>query len=388
MWTRTGWLGVVVWALGVWLVCGLGQRVEAVAQDTEPIRVAAIFSHTGSAAEENTPDYLMPRFAARIINERGGILGRPLELIELDNKSSAIGTVQAAHKAVQMGVVAVVGPSRSSDALAMAPVFEEAGIPMVGTTVTAPSVTRAGEFIFRVCYTDEQQADALVRVAWEELGARRAATINIAGEVYSQGLAERFRRGFISRGGTIVAREEYLQSALDFSDIINSVRQAAPDVVVSPGFARDSGLLLQQARQMGLEMPFMGGDGWTAVEQYPFMKPLTGENYYLSHWHWGKKSPASKGFVRLLKDKMGEDALARVDTGSPCGYDAMMLLADAITRAGTTDPIPLRKALLSTKNYPGVTGTITYNGQRDPQKPLVLLRISGRDVEYVRSIAP
>lgn len=356
--------------------------------EDNPIVIASIFAHTGLASEENSPNYLMARLAAKAVNNRGGVLGREIQLIEIDNKSTAIGSYQAAMQAVEMGVSAVVGPSWSTHAMIMAPVLQQAEIPMVGATTTAPGVTEVGNYIFRACYTNDVQARVLAKYAIEDLNARTAATLVIAGDVYSEDLSAVFQQTFRELGGQIVARQTYLLSAMDYSQQLDIIQEANPDLVFVPGFARDSGMILTQARKKGLNMPFLGGDGWSALEQYPHIGELTGNNYYVSHWHPTSDSPASQAFVEYIKKELGQGAMQYIDAGNPVAYDALSLVADAIRRAGSSDPTAIRDALAQTVDFPAVTGNITYNDSRDPEKPLVVLSIAGRHVYYEKTISP
>lgn len=353
-----------------------------------PILIASIFAHSGRAAEENTPNYQMARLAAEVINGEGGVLGRSIKLLEFDNRSTALGAYQAAQDAVKAGAVAVVGPSWSSHAMAMAPVFQKAGIPMVGATTTAPEVTQVGSFIFRACYTDGLQAAALAKFAYEDIGARRAAMLVVAGDVFSEGIASMFRKRFEAMGGKVVSSHQYLLSSMEYGKQLHAVAADEPDLVFVPGFARDSGLILKEARSMGMEMPFLGADGWSALEQYPHIGSLAGRNYYSSHWHHGLDTAESRAFVRLIRQEIGDDALEKTDSGNPVAFDALMLLVEAIRSAGSDHPKAIRDALASISGYRGVTGTISYNGKRDPEKPVVLLQLSGKSVEYVKTVQP
>ena len=364
-------------------ICPLSARAAE-----EPILIASIFAHTGLASEENSPNYLMARLAAKAVNEQGGVLGRPIKLLEIDNKSTAIGSYQAARKAVEMKVSAVVGPSWSSHAMIMAPVLQTAGIPMVGATTTAPRVTEVGNYIFRACYTNSTQAEALAQFATDDLSARTAAIMVIAGDEYSEDLAAVFQKAFRELGGRVLLKESYLLSSMDFSQQLATIREAAPDLVFTPGFARDSGMILVQARKMGLAMPFLGGDGWTALEQYPYIGELKGENYYVSHWHPSDESPASKAFVAYIQKELGPEAMQHIDAGNPLAYDALSLIVDAIRRAGSSDPDAIRDALEQTVNFPGVTGNITFGGLRNPIKSIVILSISGKKNLFVKKISP
>ena len=376
--------GFVAALLGLFFALG----AVCPAQGQEPIRIGSVFAKTGAGAEENSPNYRMVMLAAKRVNAQGGLLGRPVEVVEFDTKSSPLGARQAALDAVAAKVTAVIGPSWSSQAMAMGPVLQEAGIPMIGATTTAPEVTGIGDFIFRACYTDVLQAEALARFAFDDLLARRVVVVTIAGDVYSEGLSAVFSERFVAQGGTVEKQLRYLQNAMNFEEQVRVIGETSPDLVLVAGYTRDSGLLLKQARATGLDMPFLGGDGWTALEHYPYLDPAKGENYYVSHWHPDLDSEASHEFVDLLHQEFGSGSLGMIDAGNANAYDALGLVADAVRRAGSADPAAVRDALAATENYPGVTGSITFNDSRDPHEPLVVLRITPDKVEFVKKLVP
>lgn len=353
-----------------------------------PLLIASVFAHSGDAAEENSPNYRMVRLAIKKANEAGGVLGREIQLLELDNKSTALGSRQAALEAIEAGAIAVIGPSWSSHAMAMAPELQRAGIPMIGTTTTAPEVTKVGDYIFRACYTNQSQASLLARFARKELNASTAALLVVAGDVFSEDLATQFEKAFSKLGGTVSVKEGYLLSSMNFDRQLTAIAKVGADVVFVPGFARDSGLILKQARDMGMTNIFMGGDGWTALEEYPFIDALEGENYYASHWHPESEAQASRDFLAYMRQELGPDALDVIDSGNPVAFDAINLVIDAIRRAGSADPAAVRDALSRTRNFPGVTGSISFDESRNPIKPLVVLRIEGTETRYVKTITP
>jgi branched-chain amino acid transport system substrate-binding protein len=354
----------------------------------ESIRIGMAVAMTGPGARENSINFRIAQLAATKINERGGVLGRPIELAEFDTRSTALGARQAALDAVREGVVAVVGPSWSSQAVVMGKIFQEAGIPMIGTTASAPEVTRVGDYIFRVCYTDDLQAKVLAGFACKDLRARRVAVVTVADDIYSEGLSSGFIESFSELGGAVPLQLRYLQNSMDFSGLVEVIREADPDVVFVPGYTRDSGLLLKQARGAGLTMPFLGGDGWTVLEHYPYLDPANGDNYFASHWHPDSGIEAGRLFMEDAREGLGTDTLRLLDAGIANTYDALGLVADAIRRAGSAEPAAIRNALARTENYPGVTGSISFKNSRDPVKPLVILRITARAVQFVKMVEP
>ncbi|UZP66052.1 ABC transporter substrate-binding protein [Desulfovibrio mangrovi] len=351
-----------------------------------PILIGACFAKTGTGAMENSPNFRITQLAAKAINAAGGVLGRPLKIIEFDTMSTPLGARQAALGAIDAEVVAVVGPSWSSQGIPMAKELQKAGIPMIGTTTTAAEVTQVGDFIFRTCYTDKQQAKALATFARQDLNATRAAVMTIAGDVYSEGFSAAFISKFTELGGTLTVQSRYLQDAMDFTPQVNAILANKPDIVFAAGFTRDSGLLLKQSRKSGIAVPFLGGDGWSPLERYPYLNPADGDNYYSSHWHRDMDTPSNRHFIALLKQELGEEAPATIDAGIPNTFDAVGLIAEAIRRAKSTEPAKIRDALETIENYEGVTGTISFRTSRDPLKSVIILQITNRGAEFVKAV--
>ena len=219
----------------------LGMAGQARGESLEPIRIASVFSATGPLSTQNVWSFSVVRLAAQKVNAQGGVQGRPIELVELDTQSTPLGARQAALEAVQAEVTAVIGPSFSSQAMAMGPVLQEAGIPMVGTNTTAPEVTRIGEYIFRICFTDEFQAKALARFAYDHLKARSVAVLHIVDDLYSEGLSSGFIEMFTALGGKSMVQLPYLLTDTDFSRQISIIKDFGPDLVLLPGHARHGG---------------------------------------------------------------------------------------------------------------------------------------------------
>lgn len=334
----------------------------------ETIRFGVIFAKSGGAATVNRMGYEASRFAADEINLKGGVLSRRIELMEYDNETTALGSRRAAEAAVRDGVRAVVGAARSSHSSAMAPILEAAGIPMVSPVSTNPSVTRDRPHVFRTCYTDRLQGEALAQFALTVLKAETAAVMTNADNQYSVDLARFFIQRF-QRDGRIVAETDYLQSANDFRPHLSEIQRAAPDVVCVPGYPRDAAFIIRQARSMGIESVFLGGDGWDDL-MYAYAGDAIAGSYSASHWHVDLPDPRSRAFVaryaaRHARYRSGLVALS---------YDTVHLLADAVRRAGSAAPEAIRNALADTREFNGVTGPITFDDNGDPEKPVVMIR--------------
>lgn len=318
-------------------------------------------------------------FIVQRLNAEEGFAGLKLKLIKLDNRGTAIGSQKAAEKAIELGVSAVIGPFRSSNAMAAAPVLQTAKIPMITPLATNPRVTRIGNFIFRTCFTDEIQARYAARFAREHFKANKASLLVNSEEIYAVYLCGEFAAEFQKLGGTIVSRTAYKESDSDFSGIVRHTSQADPDIVFLPGFTRDSGLIIKQSRAMGFKAPFLGADGW----QYTIIE-IAGNTLqgsaYTTHWH-PKVDP--DGLPPVLEAYQNEHTIA-VGDDVVLLYDTFLLLEHAVRKAASTTPPALRDALASTRNLRTVSGTLSLDQNGDPMdKEIVFLQYQNGDWEPV-----
>ncbi len=367
-------------------ILGLVGMFSLPAIAAEPVKIAAIYAKSGIAGKDNAPSVQMVELSVEEINNQGGLLGRPVKLIILDNKSSPIGSSMAARKAVQLGVPAVIGAAWSSHSLQIAPVLQQAKIPMITGTSTNPKVTRIGNYIFRTCFIDSFQAQAMAQFAYTELGARKAIVLEIINEEYSLTLAELFSKSYQQYGGKVILKESYENDAVDFANILKKVKTLHPDVVYVPGYARDSGLLIKQAASMEIQTTFLGADGWAGPLIYDIGGNALEGNYYSAHWHHDVSFPQSIHMKKMYYQKY-KSKIPSIN--APLSYDAVMLLADAINRAGTFDRARIRQALAETKGFQGATGTITFDEHGDPlNKPVIIIKLGKDAPEYFKTIQP
>ncbi|NJB68440.1 branched-chain amino acid transport system substrate-binding protein [Desulfobaculum xiamenense] len=354
----------------------------------EPILLGAVFAKTGLAAKANIHNYRMVRYAVNEINERGGLLGRNVVLLEYDNASSSLGSSAAAAQAVADGVCCVVGPFWSAHAQAMGKVLQRARVPMIAAASTADAVTEAGDYIFRAGYVDSFQGRVIAAFALEDLKARSVSVLTNISTTYSPGLAAAFIKRFESGGGHVVQRGEYLLDTTDFSGFLLSMRELRPDIAFLPGYSRDTALILMQAQNLGLDTVFVGGDGWSSLNDYPVFKAgFKGRGYFVSHWHRDSPVPESHAFLARYAAKSG-DTEGDATPASMVSYDAVGLFADAVRRANSCEPSAIRDALAATRDYPGVTGRITFDDKGNPSKQAVIIRQNGNRPEFVRIVQP
>jgi len=354
------------------------------AEDT--VKVAVNVAKTGIKVESDAGMFLGAELAAEKINGQGGLLGKRLELIYTDNRSTPLGAKQAAELAAKMDVIAVVGGGRSTFAMAMAPVLQQAQIPMITHFSTLPDITLIGDYIFRVCYTDAWQGNILGRYAYDELSARKAIVLEMVDEVYSTTLASYFVKSFELAGGEILWQGYYKSKTMDFAEMLSQVEALKPDVVFVPGYSKDAGWIIRQARNMGIGSTFLGGDGWGLLT-YSFGGDAVDGSYSADHWHPGVPFAASKELLDRYEKKYGQRLIK--STGTPLIYDAIMVLADAVRRAGSLDRTKIRDAIAQTSGFQGATGELTFDADGDPlNKQLIITRFEGGDKKLVKPYIP
>lgn len=352
----------------------------------DTVKIAAIFAKTGPAVVVRgvRPEFAAVEIAVRELNELGGLLGHPVEVLEYDNKSSALGAKQAAEEAIKAGVIAVIGSNRSSHSLGMAPVLQAAGIPMISPISTNPQVTKVGEYIFRACFIDDFQGEVMANFAYRDLQAKTAVVLTNTSEKFSLGLAALFIEKFSKLGGTVLWEGDYLGDTVDFSKQIERLRELAPDVCFIPGYDNDVGYFIKQSRERGVNTVFLSGDGLTH-DLYKYAGKAASGTYIADHWHAASDSLKAARFKELYV----KAAVPSIDTAAPLTWDAVMLLADAVARAKSLKPSEIRTALAQTRDFPGITGNITFDADRNPiNKPAVILQFGDNATGYVKTIHP
>lgn len=368
--------------LVVLLLIGPG---ECFSQNQSIVELGIAVATSGKARDYGQAVVQGGQLAVDEINRRGGVLNHRLELVVFDNQSSAIHAREAALRAVYHKVVGVVGAVWSTHSLAMAPVFQKHGIPMISPGSTAPEVTQVGNFIFRACYTDDFQGKLMADFAFHELGHRRAAILSNISETYSQKLAQYFSSQFVFNGGEVVFEAGYKGLAIDFRSILKSLSVLAPEVVFIPGYSRDSGLIIKQAHTMGIKTIFLGGDAWeTTVMEYAGAA-LEG-SYFSTFWHPNLPYRRNREFITQFRLAHGQKEISAY---APHGYDAVWLFAAAMTKAKSLEPEKIRDALVATQGFEGATGQIDFNAYGDPiRKGASILQFRGGRWLFYKAYEP
>ena len=308
------------------------------------------------------------------INGGGGVNGRKLRVITEDDQSKAEEAANAVTKLIsQNNVVAVLGEVASSNSLAAAPICQANKVPMITPSSTNERVTQVGDYIFRMCFIDPYQGEAMANYIAKTLNLKNAAVLVDVKSDYSTGLAANFERTFTANGGRIVGKQSYAKGDSDFRAQLTTLKGANPQVIFVPGYYNDIGQIAIQARDLGMTMPLAGGDGWESPKLIEIGGKALEGSFYSNHYHVDDPSPAVRQFVQKYEARFG----AKPDSLAALGYDSARVLADAIRRAGTTEGPKLRDAIAGTKDYSGVTGNITLGPDRNPiGKKLVVLQIT------------
>ena len=369
------WGRICIWVVLLTLGCGN----FAFAADT--VKIGSVFAKSGPTGTTNLNHVQAVRFAVDEINRNGGLIGKKVELIEFDNHGTPIQSKIAAKKAVKARVCGVIGASWSDHSLYMAPVLQKAKIPMITPDSTHPKVTRVGDYIFRGSFTNSFQSQALARFAVDELGLKKAVTIVDVTSAFSLDLGDYFKKRFTSLGGKILAEFEYKYGDTDFMPFLEKVKALNPEILFIPGH-EESGSIIKQAQDIGINAVVLGGDGWGFHAFYSNGGQELKKGYYTSHWDKGLDSPKSKDFVERYRKSY------ELNDFSGVVYDSVMLLADAIKRAGSDDPEKIRDALAATDNYEGVVGNYTFDENGDPTKGVLIMEVTNGKAKPREAITP
>jgi branched-chain amino acid transport system substrate-binding protein len=356
---------------------------SALAQET--IKIGEFGSLSGDNASFGTSQNNGVQMAVEEINAAGGVLGKKIDLTVEDNMTKQGETTTIARKLIsQDHVVAIIGEVASSKTLEAAPIAQAAKIPLIATAATNPRVTQTGDYVFRVCFTDDFQAVVIARFVLEKLKEKNIAFMTDVKQDYSVGLTNIAKDYLAKNGGNIVKEQSYSSGDKDFRAQLTDLKSANPDVIIITGYYPEASLIAKQARQFGIKATLVGGDGWDGSSLIPVGGKAIEGAYFSNHFSTEDKSPLVQDFVKKYKQKYN----AVPDAFAALGYDATKLLADAIKRAGSTDPDKIRAAIQDTEGFPGVSGKITIGKDRNAVKSAVIVTIKDGALKYAETIEP
>lgn len=355
------------------------------ARDVQPIIVGHVAPLTGGVAAFGQGERRGALLAFEEVNAAGGLHGRPVKLLSEDDESKPEQAPTVVAKLIARdNAVAIIGESTSSGTLAAAPICQARRVPMLSPSATNPEVTKRGDYIFRTCFIDPYQGAAVARFAATDLKLKRAAILRDIRTDYSQGLAQYFKETFEKLGGTVVADQSYSSGDSDFRSQLTSIRSAKPAFIFAPGYYTEIAQAIVQARDLGITQPFLGGDGWDSPRLYEIGGNALDGCFFATHYVSDSPDPLVRKFVDKYRARYGEVP----DSAGALGYDAGLVMLDAIRRAKTVDGPAIRDALAATRDFPGASGRITIGPDRNALKPLIMLEIERGRAKYRSTVPP
>lgn len=354
------------------LAAGCGGEKKA-----DTIKVGANLEMTGGSASYGISSKNAIELAFKEINEKGGINGKQLELVVADNKSEAAEATNAMQKLVsQDNVVAVIGPNLSSSVIAASAINNSAKVLDIAPMATNQYVTvdqasgKTKDFNYRTCFIDPFQGTVMAKFATAELGVGNAAVLIDNSSDYAKGLAQFFKENFVREGGAVTAEESYLQKDTDFKATLTKIKATNPDFLYVPGYYQEVGLIVKQARELGMNMPIAGGDGWDSAKMPEIAGAAALNNTYFSSLYSPEdSSDINKNFVAAYEKAYGQ----KPDVFAALSYDSALLVAEAIKNAGSTEPAKISEAMAKINGFSGVSGSVTFDDKHNPVKSAVIL---------------
>lgn len=355
------------------------------------IKIGANIEMTGGSASFGKSAQNGIKLAIEETNAKGGVLGKKLELVVADNKSEAAEATNAMQKLIaQDKVVAVIGPNLSSASIAATSVNTGAKVLAISPMGTNPNVTvdkdgKTKDFMFRACFIDPFQGTVMATFAKDNLKAKNVAILIDNSSDYAKGLAQFFKEAFTKGGGKIAAEESYLQKDTDFKAVLTKIKTMNPEILYVPGYYEEVGKIIKQARELGMNLPIVGGDGWDSpkLSEIAGAGPLN-NTFFTNHYSPDDTSEASKAFVDAYVKAYNQ----KPDAPAVLGYDGARLMIDAISRAGGTEGAKVSKALAETKNYKAVTGDTSLNETHDAVKSAVIIEFKDGKQAYRATVKP
>jgi branched-chain amino acid transport system substrate-binding protein len=374
----------VVTAAILLTACRPGRESQTATPATD-IPVGVYAAQSGGEASFGQATVQGVKLAAEEINASGGVLGKKIRLVIEDDQGKAEEAASVVTKLITAeDVIAVIGENSSNQSLAAAPICEASKVPMISPSSTNPNVTKKGQYIFRVCFTDPYQGKALATFVRQNLGLTTAAVLKDNKNDYSVGLAEFFTKAFTDLGGKVVVEKSYSGGDNDFRPQLTGIKDANPQVLFIPGFYTEVGQIAIQARDLGITVPMVGGDGWDSPTVITIGGKAVEGCYFSDHYFVGEDRPAVKRFVATIRQRSGKNP----DANSALGYDSLYILANAIKRAGSLDRKAIRDQIATTKDYQGVSGVITMGPDRDPIKPVAMIKIENGTTSFAGWVKP
>lgn len=381
---------VLAMAVSTMLMAAMLTGCGSAKQDSNEIKIGADFELTGGVANYGKQALNGIQLAFKQANANGGVLGKKLTLVLADNKSEASEATNAMTKLITTDkVVTVMGPVVSSNVLAALQVAQDNKVPMITPTGTNEKITydnnQLRSYVFRSCFIDPFQGKIMANFATNTLKVKNAVIYIDNSSDYSKELAKTFEELFTQNGGKIVGKEAFLQKDQDFKATLTKIKAMNPDVIFLPAYYEEVGKIVKQAREMGINVPIIGTDGWDDPKVVDFAGAAALNNTYFSnHYSSQDTDPNVVKFIEAYKKEYNQEPGAM----AALGYDAGLLLIDAITRANSTEPAKIREALEQTKGLQLSTGLLTMDPKHNPIKSAVVIEMKDGKQTFKEKVNP
>lgn len=379
-----------VLALTLFTGCSSG-TANSKSDNSDKIKVGLNYAYSGGAATYGQGLTEGIELAIEELNKNGGVLGKQLEPIKIDNKSEATESANAATKlATRDKVVAILGSDTSGSTKAAIPAAMQNKIPIISGSATADDVTidsngKVKDYVFKTCFNDSFQGIMMAEFAYNDLGLKNAAILADTTSDYAQGLSKNFKETFTSLGGKVQVEEAYQAKETDFKAVLTRIKGKNPEVLFVPGYYEEVGLIVRQARELGLNVPILGADGYESPKLTEIAgKEVLNDVYYSSHYSPLDDSEMVVKFKESFTEKYGKAP----DAFNALGYDLAYFLADALGRAGEVNSEKLKEALASTEDFAGVTGNISIDENHNPVKSVTIIEMIEGQPTFLKKLDP
>jgi len=371
------------------VVAGCGGDKKKDAANSNEIVIGASFELTGAVANYGKSTLNGVRMAVDEVNKAGGINGKKIKLVESDNKSEPSEAGNAVTKLIsQDKAIAIIGPATSGSVAAASQIVTDAKIPLMAPVATAENITvkdgKTKDYIFRACFIDPFQGQVMAEFANKTLKVKNVAILYDASSEYSKGLTAVFTKTLEKNGGKAVASEAFLAKDVDFKSALTKIKATNPEAIYVPAYYEEVAKIIKQAREIGLNVPMLGSDGWDSPKLAEIAGPaaLNG-TYFCSAYSAQDQEPSVQKFIKNYKAMFN----AEPDNFSIHGYDAAMIVIEAIKRAGTTDGVKVAAEMAKTKDLQVATGKVTYDDKHNPISGAVIIEMKDGVQTFKEKIA-
>lgn len=381
---------LIVSLLSISMLAGCSSAATTAAK-SDKVKVGLNYELSGNVATYGQGLTAGIELAFEEINNNGGVLGKQIEEVKLDNKSD---NTEAANVSTRLAtrdkVVAILGAATSGNTKAATPAAMQNKVPIISGSATADDVTvdsngKVRDFVFKTSFSDSFQGVMMSNFAYDDLKTKKAALLVDTTSDYSKGLAKNFKETYSKLGGSVVDEEAYQAKETDFRAVLTKIKGQKPEVLFVPGYYEEVGLIVRQARDLGLNVPILGGDGYES----PKLAELAGKGalnnvYYTTHYSSNDDSQSVVKFRDAFKKKYSKEP----DAFNALGYDLGYFLADALKRAGAVDSVKLKDALAVTKDFKGVTGTFSIDKNHNPVKSITIIQMKNGEPTFLKKLNP